>query len=246
MALAKSIRRTGLLRAVEFDDLPDADVCRPDVAFLRIGYISPWHRARLPGSVRVLNDTHLDTDKVNVEEKFAAVAGYSSFVDPAEGSGLAIIKSRINARHDGRIRRLPLDDFDPEKLICQRLINNTLGEYAVDIRVPFVLGNPILAYVKLRESSRRFDNANSYARLVMPEEVLNSDEIRLCQRFCEAIGLDYGELDILRDGREGRIYIVDVNDGPVGPTKALPDIDRKMAFRLIASAFRKYVFQQPC
>lgn len=145
-----------------------------------------------------------------------------------------------------RIRRLPLDDFNPEKFICQKLINNILGEYVVDIRVPFVLGNPVLAYLKLRESSRRFDNANAYARLVMPGEVLNADEMRLCQRFCEAIGLDYGELDILRDGREGRIYIVDATDGPVGPTKALPDIERKMAFRLIASAFRMHVFQQPC
>lgn len=245
-ALAKSIGRTGLVRAVNFDDLPDADIHRPDVALLRWGYISPWQRARLSEGVRVSNDTHLDTDKANVDQKFAAVAGYSSLLDPAAESGLAIVKSRQNARHDGRIRKLPLDTFDPDDVICQRLIGNTLGEYVADIRVPFVLGNPVLAYVKIRECSRRFDNANAHARLVMPSEVLTTEEIRLCQRFCDAIGLDYGELDILRDGREGRIYIVDANDGPAGPTKVLPEIDRTMAFRLVATAFRKYVFGQPC
>lgn len=194
----------------------------------------------------MLNDTHLDTDKANVEKKFSAVAGYGSFVDPHATEGLAVVKSKINAQHDGQVRRLPLAGFESERFICQRLINNNLDDYVVDIRIPFVLGNPLSAYVKFRDRGRRFDNANSHVRLVAPSEVLTIEEISLCQRFCQALGMDYGELDILRDGRNGRVYIVDANDTPAGPPKTLPTSERDQALRLIATGFRRHAFQLPC
>jgi hypothetical protein len=31
------------------------------------------------------------------------------------------------------------------------------------------------------------------------------------------MGLDYGELDVLRDADDGRLYVVDVNTTPFGP-----------------------------
>lgn len=245
-ALFKAIKSTGLLRFVPFQDLPDEEIRRPDVALIRWGLIAQPHRERIPAGVRVLNDTHIDTDKANVEQKFSALAGYGSFIDPREEGGLAVVKSKRNARHDGQIFRLPLVTFEPGETICQRLINNNLGDYIADIRVPLILGNPLSAYVKFRDRGRRFDNANDHVRLVAPSDVLTDDEIRLCQRFCHAIGLDYGELDILRDGPEGRIYIVDANDTPAGPPKALPEAERDMALRLIAMGFRQHVFKLPC
>ena len=33
---------------------------------------------------------------------------------------------------------------------------------------------------------------------------------------CREMGLDYGELDVLRDREDGRLYILDVNDTPSG------------------------------
>lgn len=245
-ALFKAVKSTALLRVMPFQELADDEIARPDVVLMRWGAVASIHRQRIPADVRMLNDTHLDTDKANVEEKFSAVAGYGTFVDPHAAEGLAVVKSKMNARHDGQVRPLPLVAFDPENFICQRLINNNLDDYVVDIRIPFVLGNPLSAYVKFRDRGRRFDNANSHVRLVAPSEVLTVDEISLCQRFCQALGLDYGELDILRDGRNGRIYIVDANDTPAGPPKALPAADREQALRLIATGFRQHAFKLPC
>lgn len=130
--------------------------------------------------------------------------------------------------------------------ICQRLVNNALNDYVVDIRVPFVCANPLSAYVKFRDRGRRFDNSNAHVRLVAPSEVLTNEEMALCQRFCNVMGLDYGELDILRDRKEGRIYIVDVNDTPAGPPKTLPTAERELALRLIAMGVRRHVFKLPC
>jgi hypothetical protein len=245
-ALFKAIKSTGLIRSVPFRDLPVEEIDRPDVALIRWGLIAQADRERIPDGAAVLNDTHLNTDKANVEEKFSAVAGYSSFVDPREAVGLAVLKSRANARHDGRVIQLPLDTYDAEDLICQRLVNNTLSDYVVDIRIPFVCGNPLSAYVKFRDRGRRFDNSNAHVRLVAPSEVLTDEEMALCQRFCNVMGFDYGELDILRDGKDGRIYIVDANDTPAGPPKTLPAAERELALRLIAMGFRRHVFKLPC
>lgn len=245
-ALFKAIRSTGLIRAVPFRDLPAEEFGRPDIALIRWGLVAQADRDRIPAGVAVLNDTHLDTDKANVEEKFSEVAGYGSIVDPRQTTGLAVLKSKMNARHDGRVVQLPIDGYDTKDLICQRLVNNTLDDHVVDIRIPFVCGNPLSAYVKFRDRGRRFDNSNAHVRMLAPPEVLTDGEIALCQRFCRVMGLDYGELDILRDGKEGRIYIVDANDTPAGPPKTLPAAERELALRLIAMGFRRHVFKLPC
>ncbi|MDB5577164.1 MAG: hypothetical protein JWR80_2340 [Bradyrhizobium sp.] len=249
-ALHKIAHRTGLLRTVDFDELPDDRIRSPGVALLRW---SPFDghttadrlRARIPQDVRVLNDTGLDTGKHNVEAHFAAAAGYGTAVDAATGSGFAVVKSGTNGRHDGRVVRLPLPGLDPLS-VCQKLIDNSLGDHIFDLRIPFVLGNPVFAYVKFRERSRRFENANASVKLVTPADVLTDQEIAVCQRLCQSIGLQYGELDILRDGDRGRIHVVDVNNTPAGPPAGLAPTDRMAAMRMIAVAFRRHVFDLPC
>lgn len=249
-ALHKVANRTGLLRTVPFHDLPDDQIRSPDVALLHwapfAGHVISDHlRARIPPDVRVLNDTGLDTSKANVDAHFSAAAGYSTTVDVATESGFAVVKSGINGNHDGRIVKLPLSDLPPFN-VCQKLIDNSLGDYIFDIRIPFLLCNPVLAYVKFRGRSRRFENANACVKLVTPADVLSDDEISVCRRLCSSMGLQYGELDILRDGPSGRIYVVDVNNTPAGPPAGLSNRDRMTAMSMIAVAFRRHVFNLPC
>jgi len=249
-ALWKSIGRTGVIRTMAFSDLPDEDIGDRATALLRwTPYggraASAWHRRRIPDNIRVLNDA-LDSDKVNVEANFADAAGYGSFIDPTTSDGLAVAKSRINGRHDGRVFRTPFTPEEDPSTVYQRLIDNSLGDHVFDLRMPFVLGNPLFAYIKVRERSRRFENSNAHVSMVLPCEVLTDEEIGVCRRFCSGIGLDYGELDILRDGAGGRMYVIDVNDTPAGPPKGLSLGDRNMALRLIALGFRRHVFNLPC
>ncbi len=249
-ALWKAIGKTGVLGSMAFNDLPDEDIGAGRTALLRWtpyggSAASAWQRRRIPGNIRVLNGS-LDSDKGNVEAKFAEAAGYSSFIDPTTSDGLVVAKSRINGRHDGRIFRMPFAPEEDPSTVYQRLIDNSLGDHVFDLRMPFVSGSPLFAYIKVRERSRRFENSNGHVSLVLPCEVLTDEEMGICQRFCSGIGLDYGELDILRDGAGGKIYVVDVNDTPVGPPKGLSLSDRNTALRLIALGFRRHVFNLPC
>ena len=51
--------------------------------------------------------------------------------------------------------------------------------------------------------------------------------------------LEYGELDILRDLDNKKIYIVDVNNTPFGPPANISAAQGKEAIRILAEAFEE-------
>jgi len=51
--------------------------------------------------------------------------------------------------------------------------------------------------------------------------------------------LDYGELDVLRDNDNGKIYIVDVSNTPWGPPNNISNKEGKIALIKLADTFRK-------
>jgi hypothetical protein len=50
------------------------------------------------------------------------------------------------------------------------------------------------------------------------------------------MGIDYGEFDILRD-KDGRIYVVDVNNTPWGPPNGLPEFESNIALKRLVKSF---------
>ena len=50
------------------------------------------------------------------------------------------------------------------------------------------------------------------------------------------MSVDYGELDVLRD-KDGRIYVVDVNNTPAGPPKKLPNQACRIALKRMSKSF---------
>ena len=74
-----------------------------------------------------------------------------------------------------------------------------------------------------------------------PAEIFSADEIAAIGRFCAAMRLDWGGLDILRDRADGRIYVVDVNKTDVGPVIALSLPEKLRSVALLASALRALV-----
>jgi hypothetical protein len=230
----------------DLNSVPSADLLRNDLAMLRWSRfpghtISKRHRTKLPSSKHVLNDTHLVTDKSNVQKVFAETAGYATRVDPMKHNGPAVMKRERNGSHSGRIVMLPRT-LEPDR-VYERLVDNLVDDDTVcDIRIPFILGVPPFAYTKFRSRVRRFVNSNDRVFIVSPSEVLSMAELDLCRRFCQAVGLDYGELDILRDRESGLIYIVDVNNTPAGPPKGLTPSDRQSALRGIGLQIRRTIF----
>ena len=162
-----------------------------------------------------------DVSKSRVDSVLQEIFGYSSLVDPLTYAGEMVRKSEINAAHDGVIVKGPAE---PEAgFIYQKLIDTTVeGGMVVDIRVPVIRGRIPHVYLKYKRMKYRFshlsinDTRKRGVEILKPEQVLSDDEIMKIKQYVRAFGLDYCELDVLRDLATSHIYIVDVNNAPFG------------------------------
>jgi len=187
-----------------------------------------------------LNARLRDASKRRVQQVFAEVFGYALAVDPTTHVGPCVAKSdRINAAHDGRVVECPLADPDPD-LAYERLIDNRADEgTVVDLRVPVLGGEIPFVYLKRRPVGARFANHNIAVSVVPTDEALSAEERDRIGAFCRAMGLDVGELDVLRDAGDGRIYVVDVNRTPWGPPRPGRVADAVRAVRAYAAALAR-------
>ncbi len=164
----------------------------------------------------VLNARCGDISKEYVDKVFLESFGYGLTIDPGTYRGTYIKKTNQNAMHFGEIHAAP---STPEKgFVYQKLIDNKTDEHSVtDIRT-FIFGNdiPFTLYRK-RSIDDRFNDDTVIARHVATDAAFTTEEKASIIRFCRVFGLDYGELDVLRDNIDGKIYIVDVNNTPSGP-----------------------------
>ena len=193
----------------------------------------------LPAGLPVINGACLDVSKSAVAAVFEAVFDRALGVDPQSWTGTMVRKSEANGVHDGHIVEGPLRG---EPGFCyQRLVDTLAPDGCVeDLRCPTVGGEIPVVFVKRREACRRFANANAEVRMATPQDVLCPGERAQIARFCAAMGLEWGGLDVLRDRASGEIYIVDVNKTDMGPPIALPLKDKMQATRALARALRAY------
>lgn len=190
----------------------------------------------------VININCRDISKKHVDAVFGKVFGYKTIIDPAIFKGKCVKKGDVNAVHDGTIVECPIDNPEPG-FIYQKLINNNVDDQFVeDIRVP-VFGDEIpFVYVKHRPMGTRFGSINNSVVVAETKEIFNEQEIKNIITHCNLMGLDYGELDVLRDREDGRIYIVDVNNTPGGPPNKLSVPDQlKVLERLSKTCFQNFI-----
>lgn len=193
----------------------------------------------LSGKIKVVNLFSRDISKIYVDKAFKEVFGYSTIVDPLSYKGKCVKKNDINAKHDGVILNCPINKTE-EGFIYQILIDNTCGENLVeDIRIPIVKNALDFVYLKRRSIHERFKNTTVNTTICEIINILNKDEIELVNAFCKLINLEYGELDVLRNKADNRIYIVDVNNTPQGPPANTSKPDKIWAIKQIASHFKK-------
>lgn len=190
-----------------------------------------WRRSALNGRTG-------GASKRQVERAFAETFGYDLAVDPTVHVGPCVAKSdRLNGAHDGRVLVCPIAEADPA-LAYEVLIDNRVDkETVVDFRVPVLGGEIPFVYRKYRSVHARFSNANIAVEVADPAGIFSEGERAKLGRFCEALGLDLGvELDVLRDARDGRIYVVDANWTSWGPPRPLAKVDAVRAVRAYAAA----------
>ena len=219
----------------------DADVTFDDFDAPLAFKWAPWSEYSIPDDIRgrlkarkIINDTHFSCDKDNVAECFAAAFGYRLAVDPLVTSGPIVRKSLRNAAHDGAIVNGPLA---PEPgFSYAALVRNEVGNLVEDLRLPIVGRSIPFAYLKYRPVVSRFSNKNAYSGMVGCASVLSISERANVLEFARLIGLEFGEVDALRDRVTNRLYIVDANNTASGPPNGLPPEEAAVAIDLVADA----------
>lgn len=190
----------------------------------------------------VLNRHGRDISKVAVNSTFEKVFGYSLSVDPRVYTGKCVMKLNWNALHQGKIVHCPSEPDDGD-VVYQRLIRNEVENGLIeDMRVP-VFGDKIpFVYLKYRLiENRMVDRAHTAYKAVIAETstVLSAEEQKNICGFARQMGLDYCEVDVLRDRQDGRIYIVDANNTPSGPPSPISMDDEKIAVARLSEAFQE-------
>lgn len=183
-----------------------------------------------------LNAGCTDISKSRVQAEFEDIFGYGYAVDPLTHRGPMVVKSDENGTHDGRIVVGPIAAREPD-VVYQRDIDGRISETEMfEYRLPVVLGDFPSVYVKTRLVTKRFASNSTHTRVVTDlRTVFSEAELDRLRDLCAAFALDFGELDILRDRSDGRIYVLDVNKTPHGPPKSLTVIG---AFRAIGHIAR--------
>ncbi len=183
-----------------------------------------------------------DVSKMRVGEVFQDIFGYSLSVDPEKFTGDCVMKSNWNGLHVGQIIKCPVKE-NKEGFVYEKLIRNELENgFVEDIRVPIFRKIIPFVYLKYRPVNQRLvDRSHANKKVVITEahDKLSSMEIQKILEFCEKIGLDYGEIDVLRDKYDGKIYIIDVNNNPAGPPAPISEKDEKTAIIRLAKAFEQ-------
>jgi hypothetical protein len=204
----------------------------PQIAWHTGTQISPTDLAKLP--TYAINRSCRDVSKSHVDALWTGVAGYSVSVDPLLTEGPLVIKSEENGAHDGRIASGPLRRRQTG-MVYQRFIDATVGDVFVQTR-PVVMRRamPLVFEVHMPRPHWHADAIGMFPR--QAQELYSGAEIAQLLAFASAVGLEYGELDVLRETATGRLFVLDANPTPVRPHFIAAE-DLRTAQRLMADAF---------
>lgn len=148
--------------------------------------------------------------KSHIDKAHYDVFGYSVRINPLNHKGYCIEKPELQAApHSKSVVKCPCE---PRKAyIYARMIDTTTDELLRrDIRVIWMRGIQWVFY-KDKPIDWFFKNPHKF---ILAQDEFSGKEVALINMFCEHIGLDFGELDVLRSNYDGKIYIVDVNNHP--------------------------------
>ena len=215
----------------------DDSVVRPQD--IRFAFEDETHSDPVPGAI---NGGCTDISKSRVDTAMARAFGYCAEVDPTTHSGRCVRKSEENTAHDGVIIDCPAER--EAGYVYQRVIDNEVGGEVEDLRLVKVGDRFAVGYRKYRAIPNRFVNANTRVVMMAPTDAFDEEQLSKLLAAADDIGLDVGEIDVLRDAEDGRIYMIDVNKTPWGPPGGISVPDGKHATRLVAAAFERYASQR--
>ena len=192
-------------------------------------------------NAKILNIRCNDVSKILVIKCFEEAFGYSISVDPEKYNGKCVMKSNGNGLHIGGILDCPTTRADG--FVYQKIINNETKEGLVeDMRVPIYNDTTPFIYLKYRSVDDRLVDrvhTNTKATIARVSDYLSEEELKKIYLFAHKIGMDCGEVDVLRDQNDGQIYIVDANNFPSGPPSPISDEEGNRAVLSLSKTFAK-------
>ena len=193
--------------------------------------------------LRVINLHSRNIAKDYLDDCHLKAFGYCTRVDASTHHGAMVEKSVMNAVHDGKLVHGPMEP-KPTRWY-QRLVDSSQNEREVmDLRIPVIKGEIPLLYCAYRFKEARFVNVPARVTLCVDiSSMINETEQNQLINLCDLMGIEFGELDVLRDVVDGRLYVVDANNTPQGPPKHLPEIDKSRALKILASCFESAFLQ---
>ena len=191
--------------------------------------------------IRLINLFLVDTAKEFIAESFEQHFKYGYKVDPTTFQGYCISKHNGNGTKSCFFLKCPIEaneifkDHSYQQIIdyTDKKDPNTLYE----LRIPIVGGIIPCVLFKTRNRGLRFTSKNRSIQIVNPLKYLTEDECNKIITYCRYIGLELGEIDVLRSHEDGRIYIIDVNNTSWWPPNKLGDVDRNIVLNLMWNAF---------
>ncbi len=162
---------------------------------------------KLSESYRVINLRCNDVSKSNVTKVYQEVFKNTLEINPEKYTARAVAK-RNEGQGDksGKIVNCPCKNekgWHYQKLL-QDIHIGRIQEYRV-----FIVGGIVVVNIKQKKIKNRFHTIvekNEYCSL---NDSFSIEEITKINKFCKKIGVEYAELDLLRDKE---LYIIDVNN----------------------------------
>lgn len=183
-----------------FVDLPDSDA---------------WSNT----SAGWINGHCRDISKRTIQRIFEAIFGYPLAIDPLTHQGVCLRKSNRNYVKDAVVVDCPVPAAEiDEQSVYERLVDSRADELGIVELCPSVVGGAVVSVRRwIRPDwfhSRQLSTVILDETVVIPGSVFSHRELEQLSAFCTAIGLDFGELNVMRDREDGRIYIIDANNTP--------------------------------
>lgn len=185
-----------------------------------------------------------------VDKAWELASGYSITINPMNPSEEYYVRksqlqwmSHTGEVHDGRVFREPQQPDN--KYVYQKLIDTEIntkdGILYRALRVPVFGKNIPCLYVK--DHAHRFKGGvgQDFVKIIYDKtKYISQEEIDIILKFCEITGVDYAEIDLLRDNESKLLYAVDINNGAGDGISNM--VSKKVAEKLktiLAETFKK-------
>lgn len=205
----------------------------PTIAWDTGTYFDESATHRLPPDA--INGACLDVSKARVDATWQAVAGYGITVEPTHNRGRMVVKSEENGAHDGRLVTGP--GRRRQGFVYQRFIDTQRDGRVYGSR-PVIIGNEMPLVLDFWRAESDLFNGRSHCSVKSPDQMYTTTECDQIMEFARRLGMDLGELDVMRDRVSGLIYVIDANRTSFKPA-LLSRADLRRCYRQMVPAFRR-------